>query len=70
MSEWWGFLSKFGAKMRITIENKATSNIPDVRKNPDLLSVFGLVNYLHQNYYNNSLTYHGLSLNQLEKKKD
>ena len=27
-----GCFSKFGVKMRVTVENKATSNIPEVRK--------------------------------------
>ena len=49
MSEWSGFFSKFGAKMRVTVENKATSNIHEVRKKTGLLNVFSLVNYLHQN---------------------
>ena len=32
MSEWSDVLSKFSAKMRVTTENKATSNIPEVRQ--------------------------------------
>ena len=32
-----GCFSKFGVKMRVTVENKATSNIPEVRKKKRLV---------------------------------
>ena len=54
--------------MRVKIENKATSNIHDVRKNLNLLGVFGLVNYLHENYYKSSLTYPVFPSHHLKKK--
>ena len=41
--------------MRVTIENNATANVPELKKT-DLLSVFSLLNYLYQNYNKNILT--------------
>ena len=48
--------------MRITTENKATLNIPELRQMTDLLSVLCLVNLLYQKCYKNSLIDHPLPL--------
>ena len=53
MSKWSGFLGKFGAKMKGTMKKKLSSNISEVRKKTDLLSVFSFINSWHQNYYKN-----------------
>ena len=68
MSEWSGFLSKFGARMRVKMEKKATANISEVRKQTDFFSAFGWVNYSHQNYYQTSSTYHAYPAIHLKEK--
>ena len=54
--------------MRVKMEKKATANISEVRKQTDFLSVFGWVNYSHQNYYQTSSTYHAYPAIHLKEK--
>ena len=43
--------------MRLTVEKKATASSAEIRNKTYFLNLFGLVNYLYQNYNENSVTY-------------
>ena len=69
MSEWSSFLSDFGAKMRVTIEKKANSNIPEVRKKLTCWLCLAWLTIQINFMYKNSLTCRAFSLNHLKKKR-